>query len=168
MTQHLPARPASRVLGIVDAASVLLAGIVLAGMMFMTLIDVVGRYVLNAPLGFAFEMTQLGMAMVVFAALPSVTLRAAHVSAGLFEGLFGGKIAIFRDVLWSLVIAASCLFLAFRLSRLAGRFLRYGDETSVLKLPIGWIAWFGVAGLCLAALAALIVAVQSLKPGEDA
>ncbi|MCD1635003.1 TRAP transporter small permease [Martelella mediterranea] len=146
-----------------DRIAVTVAGIALLAMMLMTLVDVVGRYFLNAPLGFAFEMTQIGMAVVVFSALPSVTLHGRHVSAGLFEGLFKGRAALLRDLIWLAVIAASCLGLAWRLSTLAERFVRYGDRTSVLELPIGWVAWFGVAALGLSALAALVAGASRLR-----
>ena len=146
-----------------DRIAVAVAGIALLAMMLMTLMDVVGRCFLNAPLGFAFEMTQIGMAVVVFSALPSVTLHGRHVSAGLFEGALKGRAALVRDLLWLAVIAASCLGLAWKLSSLAARFLRYGDRTSVLDLPIGWVAWFGVATLCMSALAALIAGVSRIR-----
>lgn len=146
-----------------DRFAVVIAGIALLGMMLMTLLDVLGRYFLNAPLGFAFEMTQVGMAVVVFCALPSVTLHGRHVSAGLFENLFKGRAALLRDLLWLAVIAACCLGLAWKMSILAARFLRYGDHTSVLELPIGWVAWLGVAALCLSALAAGIAFVSRLR-----
>ncbi|WAP69798.1 TRAP transporter small permease [Jiella pelagia] len=146
-----------------DAAFVVTSGLVLLAMMLMTLFDVVGRYFFNAPLGFAFEMTQIGMAVMVFCALPSVTLRGTHVTVGLFEQLFVGRLALVRDLLWLAVIAASCGALAWKLSGLAQRFLRYGDRTSVLHLHTGWIAWLGVVCLALSALAAVYLAICRLR-----
>lgn len=146
-----------------DTASVAVAGLVLFCMMAMTFVDVLGRYLFNAPLGFAFEMTQIGMAVLVFAALPSVTLRGAHVTVGLFESLFRGRIRLLRDLAWHLVIAACFAGAAWKLSALAARFLRYGDRSSVLHVPMGWIAWFGVGCLALAALAALCLAGLRLR-----
>ena len=137
-----------------DKITVIIAGTALLAMMTITLLDVMGRYFLNAPLGFAFEMTQIGMAVVVFCALPSVTLHGKHVTAGLFDSFFKGRWLLYRDLLWLAVIAATCLALAWKLSALAERFVRYGDRTSVLELPVGWIAWLAVVMLCLSALAA--------------
>ncbi|MFY0633327.1 MAG: TRAP transporter small permease [Vannielia sp.] len=146
-----------------DTAAVVIAGLVLFGMMSMTFLDVLGRYLLNAPLGFAFEMTEIGMAVLVFAALPSVTLRGAHVTVGLFETFFRDRLRLVRDLAWHLVIAACFAGAAWKLSTLAARFLRYGDRTSVLHLPVGWITWFGVVCLALAALASLTLAALRLR-----
>lgn len=155
-----PAHPALR---IADGFFAVVAGVVLFLMMTMTTIDVIGRYLLRAPLGYAFEMTQIGMAIVVFAALPSVTLRSQHVTVGLFENFFSGFGQAVRDVLLSLIAAASCIYLAWRLSTLASRFIGYGDMTPVLRFPIGYIAWLGVAALTMAAIAALVLAVMAVR-----
>ena len=146
-----------------DFFAVALAGLTLFSMMAMTFIDVLGRYLFSAPLGFAFEMTQIGMAVLVFAALPSVTLRGTHVTVGLFETFFRGRVRLIRDVIWHLVIAACFAGAAWKLAPLAARFLRYGDRSSVLHIPMGWIAWFGVACLALSALAALALVVLRLR-----
>ncbi|QDC10081.1 TRAP transporter small permease [Oceanicola sp. D3] len=151
-----------------DVVAVAGAGLVLFAMMSMTFLDVLGRYLFNAPLGFAFEMTEVGMAVLVFAALPSVTLRGAHVTVGLFESLFKGRLRLIRDLAWHLVIAACFAGAAWKLSTLAARFLRYGDRTSVLHVPVGWIAWFGVICLALAALAALFLAALRLRRAHHA
>ena len=158
--------PSNRALRLADGFFAVVAGVVLFGMMVMTTIDVFGRYILNAPLGFAFEMTQLGMAAVVFAALPSVTLRGQHVTVGLFENAFTGWVLVLRKLLIALVAAGSCFYLAWRLSTLAARFLRYGEITTVLHVPIGYVAWLGVAGLVAAGLAALLLAGSALRGRE--
>lgn len=147
--------PTNRALRLADGFFAVVAGVVLFGMMVMTTIDVFGRYLLNSPLGFAFEMTQLAMAVVVFAALPSVTLRSQHVTVGLFENAFSGWALTIRNAVIGLIAAVSCLYLAWRLSTLAGRFVRYGEITTVLHVQVGYVAWLGVAALVAAALAAL-------------
>lgn len=158
--------PSNRALRLADGFFAIVAGAVLFGMMVMTTIDVFGRYLLNSPLGFAFEMTQLAMAAVVFAALPSVTLRGQHVTVGLFENAFTGWSRTLRNVLIALVAAGSCFYLAWRLSTLASRFVRYGEITTVLHVPVGYVAWLGVAGLVAAGLAALMVAGAAIRGRE--
>jgi TRAP-type transport system small permease protein len=158
--------PSNRALRVADGFFAIVAGAVLFGMMVMTTIDVFGRYLLNSPLGFAFEMTQLAMAAVVFAALPSVTLRGQHVTVGLFENAFTGWVRALRNVLIALVAAGSCFYLAWRLSTLAARFLRYGEITTVLHVPVGYVAWLGVVGLVAAGLAALVLAGAAIRGRE--
>lgn len=155
--------PANRALRAADGFFAVVAGMVLFAMMVMTTIDVFGRYLFNAPLGFAFEMTQLAMAVVVFAALPSVTLRRQHVTVGLFEKAFSGWGLVIRNALIAFVAVASCLYLAWRLSTLASRFVGYGEVTTVLHIPVGYIAWFGVAALVAAAVAALVLVRAAIR-----
>lgn len=139
------------------------AGLTLFAMMLMTTVDVIGRYFLAAPLGFAFELTQMGMAVIVFAAFPSVTLRGMHVTVGLFENAVKGRARGVRDALIALTIGACSLHLAWTLSTLAARFISYGDETSMLGLPIGIIAWIGVGGLVMAGIAAAVHLALALR-----
>ncbi|MFC7703697.1 TRAP transporter small permease [Plastorhodobacter daqingensis] len=133
------------------------AALLLFLMMVMTFVDVTGRYLLNQPLGFAFEMTQIMMAAMVFCALPSVTLRDEHVTAGLFDTLFRGRLRVARDALIAGVVAFGCGFLAWRLSFLAERFMTFGDRTSALRFPVGIVAWLGVACLGAAAVAGVVL-----------
>jgi len=42
-------------------------------MMVLTFVDVVGRYLLNRPLRGAFELTELGLVVLIFAGLPLVS-----------------------------------------------------------------------------------------------
>ena len=50
----------------------LLAALALFGIMFLTLFDVLGRKFLNNSIPGALEMTEIGMVMVIFGALPRV------------------------------------------------------------------------------------------------
>ena len=135
-----------------------LAVFTLFGMMAMTTLDVAGRYFFSAPLGFAFEMTELGMAALVFTALPGITARSSHVTVALFESFFKGRFALARDSLVALVSAAGCAFLCWRTWILAERFDSYGDLTSMLQVPIAPFAYGGAIAWGLAAAAALGIA----------
>ena len=128
-------------------------------------VDVLGRYIFNHPLGFAFEMTQIAMGAMVLCAIPSVTLRGQHVTAGLFEEAFKGGWKSMRDIVVALGICICCAFMASRLSLLAARFVSFGDRTSVVHFPIGIVAWLGVVCFVVSALAAFFVAVRALAKG---
>jgi len=145
----------------IEAVFATAAAVLLFAMMTMTFLDVLGRYLFNHPLGFAFEMTEIAMGAMVFCAIPTVTLRGQHVTTGLFENAFRGGWGAARDLLIALAICVSCAFLAWRLSILAERFVTFGDRTSALHFPLGIVAWLGVICLVAAALAAFIVAVRA-------
>ena len=148
--------PRNALLRIVDRICIVAAGIVLLGMMLMTFTDVLGRYLFNAPLGYAFEVTQLAMATVVFLGIPSITLRGLHISVDLVENLFRGVAKLLRDIVVMAAIAVCLGYLAWRLSTLAARFISYGEIPSTIRFPIGYVAWLGTATLALAALLVVI------------
>ena len=76
---------------IVRAASGACAGLEWAGaaalafLVVLTVVDVVGRYALSAPAPGATELTEFGVAALVFAALPAVTWRGGHVAVDLLD-----------------------------------------------------------------------------------
>lgn len=56
-----------------------IASAVLFLLMLATFADVVGRYFFNHPLLGTYELTQLALALIIFSALPWVTLKSEHV-----------------------------------------------------------------------------------------
>lgn len=140
-----------------------IAGLILLLTMTMTVIDVIGRYLFNSPLGFAYEVTELLMATVVFVALPSVTLRSEHITIGLFEGIWTGRAKPARELVIALFIAVCAGFLCYRMFLLTGRFIRYGDNTNILKISLYPLAAVGATGVGLAALAGLALAFDAMR-----
>ena len=65
------------------AALAVLGGVLLMALMGMTVTDVIGRYLFNAPLRGATELTELLLAAVVFLGLPAVALADEHVTVDL-------------------------------------------------------------------------------------
>ena len=147
----------------VERLLTIIAGVILFVTMTMTTIDVIGRYLFDRPLGFAYEVTALLMATVVFIALPSVTLHREHIAIGLIDSVWHGRVAASRNLVIALVIAACMLFLCYRMYLFVGRFHSYGDRTDVLKLPLYPVAAVGGLGIGLAAFAALILAYHAAR-----
>lgn len=142
---------------------VMIAGVILFVVMIMTAVDVFGRYFFNQPLTFAFEMTGVLVAVMVFITLPSVTLRQEHISVGLFEHFYIGRLAALRLFLVSTTVAVSFAFLAWRMFLLAIRFYNYSDVTDSLKMPLWPVVTLGGIGISLAALAGAALAVDAIR-----
>lgn len=147
----------------IELALTTVSGIILFGTMCMTVVDVLGRYFFSAPLGFAFEMTELMMAVTIFLAFSGVTLRGEHINVGLFDGLFVGRMAAFREAVISLFFVVAIGFICWRMFLFAGRLESYGDTTHVLKIHIYPFAYVGVFGLAMAALAAAVRLAVALR-----
>jgi TRAP-type C4-dicarboxylate transport system permease small subunit len=111
------------------------AGIVLAGIMMVTVIDVFGRYVLNRPLPGSSELTEVMMAILVYAGLPVVSGRNAHISVDLFRSATSPSVARLRDAIVRLLCAAVLFLLAWRLWAYADQIRDSRDVTEYLRLP---------------------------------
>jgi TRAP-type C4-dicarboxylate transport system permease small subunit len=130
-------------------------GLMLFAMMAMTFVDVCGRYLFNAPIPGAFEITQLLLAVIVFTALPIVTGREQHVSISLVEHALSGAAKKVQCVLVCLIGAVGIGYLSLILWRQGERLARYGDYTAYLKLPLAPYA-FLMAVLCGVSCAILL------------
>jgi TRAP-type C4-dicarboxylate transport system permease small subunit len=64
----------------------LVAGGILLLLMLVTVIDVILRYVFNAPLASVWEFTEFSMAMVVFLGIAYCGWTGGHISIDLFDG----------------------------------------------------------------------------------
>jgi len=135
----------------------LFVALVLFALMALRCVDVIGRYGFNAPVPGASELTGLGLALLIFAALPIITAHSEHVSVSLLELMFGQRSKRFeRAVLLTTSLLALSL-MAWRLWVKAGALGAYGDGTSYLNVPLAPFAYFMSA---MTALAVVVIALQ--------
>ncbi len=130
--------------------------IFLFAMMVLTAADVVGRYVLNAPISGAFEIVQYLMAVVVFAALPVTTANDAHLSVSLVPKLHG-PIGWVHRIFIRLVSAIALWLIAWRMVDQAQILDASQLVSGYLQLPLAPVAAVMAA---FAALAALIIVAR--------
>jgi TRAP-type C4-dicarboxylate transport system permease small subunit len=151
------AGPKATVLGPLEQALGLFVAVVLFYLMALRCVDVVGRYLFNAPVPGASELTGLGLALLIFGALPIVTAHSEHVSVSLLEMIVGERSRRIERVL---LLATSLLVLAVMAWRLwvkAGALASYADSTSYLRVPLAPFAYFMSA---MTAAAAIVVVLQ--------
>jgi TRAP-type C4-dicarboxylate transport system permease small subunit len=122
-------RRTDRLLGIV-------AAVALVGMVLLTCVDVIGRYVLNRPLTGAFELSEMAMGALVFASLPLVTLRRQHVTVDLFDRLLPASWRTAQDAVANLLAALCTGVVAWRLWVKAEDMMRTGETTATLHIPV--------------------------------
>jgi TRAP-type transport system small permease protein len=129
---------ADRFLGIVSAG-------VLFAMMTMTFVDVIGRKFVSMPLRGAFELTELGMVVLIFAGLPLVSRKEEHVVMDFIDRLWPSGQRLMRAAVNLLLCALLC-GLAWLVFVKAGRIVAGGDHTAVLAIALGPFAYL-IAGL---------------------
>jgi TRAP-type transport system small permease protein len=143
--EHVWERRADAVLGIAASA-------ILLGMMCLTFVDVVARYVFNRPIRGAFEVTELLLLVLIFAGLPLVSHADEHVTMDFIDRWLAPRARLRFDVVVHLIVAALMFFMAWQLSIKAGRISAYGDATDVLRIVYGPFVYFSAAMLGLTGL----------------
>jgi TRAP-type C4-dicarboxylate transport system permease small subunit len=113
------------------------AAAILLGMMALTFVDVVARYVFNRPLSGAFEVTELLLLVLIFAGLPLVAAADEHAVMDFVDRALGerGQRALHRAVQGG--CAGVMFLLAGLVWRKADRIWAYRDATDVLRIVYG-------------------------------
>lgn len=143
-------------LGAVDGWLSWLSSLVLFLMMVLTSVDVFMRYVMARPVPGAFEVGEILMALLIFAALPLVSLRDEHVTVEFAGKVIPPAVLPYVDLLVHLFIGLLIAAAGWLLWERAPRIRQYGDVTTVLRIPI-WPLLY-VMGTLLMATAAVHVA----------
>ena len=111
-------------------------------MMVLTFFDVVGRYLLNRPIRGAFEITELGLLVLIFAGLPLVSHADEHVTMDFIDRILPERIARLWVRAMHAVCAAIMFFLCWQVWIKANRIASYSDTTDVLRITIGPFVYF--------------------------
>lgn len=168
---HEAPAPRSGFAGVLDrfvSGLAIMAGLLTAVMMAVTVIDVVGRNAFNRPLFGAFETTELLMVTIVFLALPFVTWRREHIAVTLIYAAFPARLQSFITGLGEIVAAIACGLLSWRAWLYAERLLGVGERTLELGVPRGLIPVGIALVLACAAILFALLALRSLLLGERA
>ena len=139
------------------------AAVLLFGLMAVTTVDVIGRYIFNWPLRGGFEITELLLLTLVFAGLPLVSRADEHVTLDFIDNLLGPRGRAFLRRLVALVCGLIILALSSRVYIKAGKIAGYGDTTEVLRILVGPFVYFMALMVAVTAVVHLIKAVLPAK-----
>jgi TRAP-type transport system small permease protein len=134
-------------------------------MMAITVVEVVGRYFLNAPLMGGEEIKAFLLGFTIFAALPLVTRAERHIAVRSLANLLTGR-ALF--VQRALVHAGTALGLAFIGALLLDQARALGEEgelTNFLDLPVAPSIYVFAILAWVAAVMALALLLRHLRGG---
>lgn len=121
----------------------MMASVALFALMVLTFADVVMRSAFNAPIEAATELIRLGIAVLVFSALPVLSWREQHIAVDLLDGPFAKmRLQRWRDGFVALACGVMLWFPAGRVVDLAYRAQSYGDQTEYLEIPTFYIGMF--------------------------
>lgn len=142
----------------------------LMGLVFLTVVDVVGRYVLTAPLPGAFELTELMLGALVFAALPLATVTGEHVAVDALHDASPPRLRTAMVWLGGLASAAALWVIAWRLAVYSTRLANDEAVTDALLVPLAPLGWFAAAMAALSGVLAvvrLVTRAHEEAPGID-
>jgi TRAP-type C4-dicarboxylate transport system permease small subunit len=149
----------------------LLAGAALFAIMALTFFDVLGRKFADSSIAGSLEMTELLMVIVIFAALPLVSMRGEHVVFDSMDSHLPAAALRLQKAIINLLIALMLLALGYLMWRTAGEFGRSGETTAQLKLAKAPFI-YGMSVLCVVSglihLALIARPPAELAEGEGA
>ena len=115
-----------------------LGGISLLVVTVFTVLSVVGRTALNAPVLGDQEIVELGCAFAIFSFMPYCQMRAANVIVDFFTAGLGVRYRNFLDALMNTVFSLCVLVITWRLAVGGLGAFRSGDNTMFLRIPQWW------------------------------
>jgi len=119
-----------------------IAAITLFSLMLLTCADVAGRYFFSNSIDGTTELTEIAIAVMIFAVLPVITWRGGHVVVDILDSFFNNDIIKALSLLAALLISSTLYFLGVRIFQLAERSLRREEITEYLELPVGYIVHY--------------------------
>ncbi|MEN1761968.1 TRAP transporter small permease [Anoxynatronum sibiricum] len=150
-------------------AATLISIIVIFGTMMLTVFDVLGRFIFNKPIAGTFELTRIGLAMIVFPALGVAQLEKENIGITIVYDRLGLTVRKVLDVLIAVVSLVLFSIVFWQMIKHAQRIQASGLITSVLRMPVHpWIL-AGAAGvfvLVLVLIIDFIETIQALKGGN--
>ena len=142
---------------------------VLFGMMMLTFVDVIMRYVFNASLRGAFEITELLMVILIYAGLPIVSRHDLHVTTDLIDRFLTPRVRRAFDVIGQLICAAVLFGAAWLIWVKAGKLASLRDTTAALHIALAPFVYLMCALIAATAVIHLIKAFTARsEPGPEA
>lgn len=119
-----------------------IAGCVLFALVLLTCVDVIGRYFLGNAINGSTEMTEIALAVIIFAEMPVITWRGGHVVVDLLDRYMNYWLVKALGLLSVILVAGAFYALASRMWYLAERSLRREVVTEYLEIPTGYIVQY--------------------------
>lgn len=140
-----------------------LSGLGLVTMMAVTCLDV-GLRVCGWPIKGAYDIVRVAGAVTIVCALPITTAVKGHVAIEFFFQRLNRRVRLFVDSLMRLLMIGGFLVAACECVNYGNLFLRSGQVTDTIELPIFWVPWLMAASF---GVTALVVVFHLVYPGRE-
>ena len=135
----------------------------LVGMILITCLDVTLR-TCGHPVKGAYDVVRICGAVTIACALPLTTALKGHVAVEYFFQKLNHTGRLIVDSLMRLITIAVFLLAAYECVGYGQRFLRNGEVTGTIELPVFWVPWVMAAAF---AVTAVVVVFHLIYPGRE-
>ncbi len=144
------------------------AMVVLLLLMFLTVGDVVGRYMVGlipglGPIPGSFELTEFMLAVIVLTAIGHTQMKDEHISIELLVDRFSRRNQAIIDTITNFLSLAMYVLVTWRMIRYAQLLYESNDVSGVLRLPVYPFLIVSAIGTFMFCVAMLSTFLQSLK-----
>lgn len=143
------------------------AALLLFSLVLITCVDVVGRYFFSAPLKGAFEVTEILLAALVFAALPLTTERKEHIEVDLLNVVLSETTKRYLSAFAGLFSAALLATFAWRLASHAASAAEDGAITNALGIPLAPFGYLAAFSCLISAFIAFLRGIHSARDTDE-
>ncbi|MER5171925.1 TRAP transporter small permease [Thioclava sp. GXIMD2076] len=141
----------------------LLCGAMLLAMMGLTVVDVIGRYLFNAPLIGATELTEMLLCAVIFLGLPAVCFDRDHVTVDLVIDRLPAWLQPWRELAVSVFSVVVLGVVSWRIWVYAAQKASYGEATNSLRLPIAPLGYLCALCCAVGVVLTLVAALRQFR-----
>jgi TRAP-type C4-dicarboxylate transport system permease small subunit len=131
-------------------------------MMLLTVVDVSLRYIFNAPITGATEISEFMMVIVVFPAFAWVAVERSHIRVDLLVSTWSRRVQLIVEIFVLLLSLGVYCIIAWRAFIESMNVVTTSSLLSVPHAPFYWIMTVGLIMLCLAMVSLVIEDVVSL------
>lgn len=155
------------VIGNLTVALNIVVAISMFGLMAVTFADVLGRYLFSSPVPGSVDIIQMIMGVLIFSALPLVSLRQEHITVDLLQGIFTRRGEWIRDIIVAVISAGVLGFISVRMFDSASAMWADNQLGFFLDVPIAPVVYFMSALSALALVLMLLLARKMMRSGPD-
>ena len=152
-----------RLLHLLSRSLAIVAGFMLLTITLVILVSVLGRNILLTPIQGDFEIVGMLTAVAVFLSLPYCQLKDGNVRADFFLAHAPERVKAYLDATSAVIFALLASIFAWRMSLGLLDFVRYGDISQILAIPLWWVFPFAILAFTLLALNAAYQAALLLR-----
>jgi TRAP-type C4-dicarboxylate transport system permease small subunit len=139
------------------------AAVLMFGLMTLTFVDVLGRNLFNRPVNGTAELTEIGLALIIFLMLPSVTLRGQHIVIDLVDHVSGPRTQSILHAVGALLGLVMFALISWQVWVQGNRAMSYEDLTPSLRIPLGPVLYGMAAFAAVNAFAYALALSNALR-----